>query len=79
MLSAIVLLTICGCTSMKQEAIQDEWKAEVEDVLKVYDHRNWIVVADAAYPQQSNQTIKTITIEAGQLEAVGFVNNLIKK
>ncbi|SOE20295.1 RbsD / FucU transport protein family protein [Spirosomataceae bacterium TFI 002] len=56
-----------------------DWKLEVEKTLKLYGHRNWIVIADGAYPQQSNPAIKTITIDADQLEAVEYVNQLIEK
>ena len=45
----------------------------------MFGHRNWIVVADAAYPQQSNQAIKTLAINTDQLEVVEFVNQLIEK
>lgn len=55
------------------------WKSEVESTLNLYGHRNWIVIADAAYPQQSNPAIKTIKIDADQLEAVEFVLQLIEK
>ena len=47
--------------------------------MKLFGHRNWIVVADGAYPQQSNQAIKTISVDASQLEVVEFVNQLIEK
>ncbi len=60
-------------------AEKKEWKSEVSTILKHYGHRNWIVVADAAYPEQSNIAIKTFSIEASQLEAVEFVNNLVEK
>lgn len=56
-----------------------DWKSEVEKTLKLFGHRNWIVIADGAYPQQSNQAIKTVTIDANQLEAVEFVNQAIEK
>jgi hypothetical protein len=55
------------------------WKLEVEQSLKLFGHRNWIVIADGAYPQQSNPAIKTISVEASQLEAIEFVNRLIEK
>jgi len=56
-----------------------DWKSEVNTILKHYGHRNWIVVADAAYPEQSNNAIKTLSIQASQLEAVEYVSNLIEK
>ncbi|WP_158637343.1 RbsD/FucU domain-containing protein [Lacibacter cauensis] len=56
-----------------------DWKSEIESTLNLYGHRNWIVIADAAYPQQSNPAIKTIKIDADQTEAVAFVLQLIEK
>ena len=38
-----------------------------------------IVVADAAYPAQSNPAIQTITVDTGQLETVEFVLGLIEE
>lgn len=55
-----------------------DWKSELAETLKLYGHRNWIVVADGAYPQQSNLAIKTISVDASQLETVKFVNELIE-
>lgn len=82
----IIMIVILSCSKPVQKQqnnvakseVQD-WKLEVEKTLKLFGHRNWIVIADGAYPQQSNQAIKTITIEANQLEAVEFVNQLIEK
>jgi D-ribose pyranose/furanose isomerase RbsD len=58
---------------------KEKWQTEVEKTVKLFGHRNWIVVADAAYPKQSNPAIKTITVDANQLEVVQFVNEAIKK
>ena len=86
-LSVIIIMIVipsCSKPGQKQQnnlamsEVQD-WKSEVEKTLKLFGHRNWIVVADGAYPQQSNQAIKTITITANQLEAVEFLNQLIEK
>lgn len=55
------------------------WKLEVEQTLKLFGHRNWIVIADGAYPQQSNPAIKTIATGEDQLEVVRFVSKLIEK
>ena len=64
-------------SEIKSEA--QDWKSEVAETLKLFGHRNWIVVADGAYPQQSNPAIKTITVAASQLEVVKFVNQHIEK
>jgi L-fucose mutarotase/ribose pyranase (RbsD/FucU family) len=65
--------------NMVDKADLQDWKAEVEKTLHLFGHRNWIVIADAAYPQQSNHAIKTIAINADQFEVVEFMNQLIEK
>ena len=80
----IVMIAMLSC-SIPDDKKQDNkmktglpnWKSELEQTLKIYGHRNWIVIADAAYPQQSNPAIQTLAIDAGQLEAVEFVSQLI--
>jgi len=36
------------------------WKQRLEESLPVFGHRNWIVVADAAFPTSSRPGIETI-------------------
>ena len=36
------------------------WKDKFNDILSLFGHRNWIVVADKAYPQQIGQGVITI-------------------
>ena len=38
----------------------ESWESRFERLLPQYGHRNWIVVADAAYPAQSNPGIETL-------------------
>lgn len=45
-----------------------DWERQIETLLPFYGHRNWIVVADSAYPAQSKPGIETIVSGAGQLE-----------
>lgn len=45
-----------------------DWERQLESLLPLYGHRNWIVVADSAYPAQSRPGIETIVSGAGQLE-----------
>ncbi len=81
-----ITVTMLSCTKpvtqeptiVEKTDLQD-WKSEVERTLQLYGHRNWIVIADAAYPQQSNQAIKTLVINADQLEVVEFVTQSIEK
>ncbi|HXJ89146.1 MAG TPA: hypothetical protein VMS18_20175 [Candidatus Binatia bacterium] len=36
------------------------WEEVLKGRLQLYGHRNWIVIADSAYPAQSRQAIETI-------------------
>lgn len=81
---AICTLLMWRCTQVSNNKDakpleKQEWKSQVEQTLKVFGHRNWIVIADGAYPEQSNPAIKTITIDANQLEAVSFLSQLIEE
>lgn len=42
----------------------------MECVLPLYGHRNWIVIADAAYPAQSNPGIETLFTGADHIEVI---------
>ena len=46
------------------------WKEMLAARLPLYGHRNWIVVADSAYPAQSNPGIETIVSGDGQEEVL---------
>ena len=50
-----------------------DWKREVKALLPLFGHRNWIVVADSAYPAQSKPGIETIVSGAGQIEVARTV------
>jgi L-fucose mutarotase/ribose pyranase (RbsD/FucU family) len=49
----------------------------LEARLKVMGHRNWVVIADMAYPQQSNPAIDTVYMGGSQVAAVKHVLKLI--
>ena len=50
-----------------------DWREKLTKELPLFGHRNWIVIADAAYPAQSRAGIETIATEADQLEVVKAV------
>ena len=39
------------------------WEQILKDRLKLYGHRNWVVIVDSAYPAQSRQGIETIAAD----------------
>jgi hypothetical protein len=47
-----------------------DWKARLSDLLPLFGHRNWIVVADSAYPAQSRPGIETIASGEDQIHVV---------
>ena len=46
------------------------WRQTLSRELQRFGHRNWIVVADSAYPCQSRQGIETRAVGGDQIEAV---------
>ena len=46
------------------------WEQILKDRVKLYGHRNWVVIADSAYPVQSRQGIETIAANDEQTTVV---------
>ncbi|MGO9861977.1 MAG: hypothetical protein ACLPLR_00075 [Terriglobales bacterium] len=55
-----------------------DWKQILRDRLPLYGHRNWIVVADSAYPAQSRDGIETIVASADHRAVVETVLKMIR-
>ena len=55
------------------QPVLPEWKERIDAVLPLYGHRNWIVVADSAYPAQSNPGIETIVAGGDQMAVLEHV------
>jgi hypothetical protein len=54
-----------------------DWEAKFHSLLPLFGHRNWIVVADAAYPAQAKAGIETVVANADQLDVLRNVLNAI--
>lgn len=75
-LRALALLTLMTATTV---FASDNWKEKLQKELPLLGHRNWIVVADSAYPWQTAPGIETIYADANQLEVVkGVLAELAK-
>jgi len=46
--------------------MNQHWEEILKDRLQAYGHRNWLVIADSAYPAQSRQAIETIIADEEQ-------------
>ncbi|MGD1073771.1 MAG: hypothetical protein ABSB15_26975 [Bryobacteraceae bacterium] len=66
-------------TATAQQRPAPSWRQTLEDRLPYYGHRNWIVVADSAYPLQSGIGIETILSNEDQLETVQHVLNVLSR
>jgi len=53
------------------------WEEVLVDRLPLYGHRNWVVIADSAYPAQSREGIETIVAGGDQITVLGKVFALL--
>src|SRR5277367_3630818 len=63
-----ILPAVLSCTMLCLGAdTASNWQKVLADRIPAYGHRNWIVIADSAYPAQSRDGIETIVAEDGQV------------
>jgi len=65
-------LSVAVAQNSKDSCVQD-WCRTFENRLPVFGHRNWIVVADSAYPAPSAEGIETIVANGGLPEILARV------
>lgn len=46
--------------------MKTSWEEILKDRLQLYGHRNWLVIADSAYPAQARPAIETIVADEDQ-------------
>ena len=51
----------------------ESWESHLRRIMPLFGHRNWIVVADAAYPAQSNPGIETVFTGSNHTDVLGTV------
>ena len=54
-----------------------DWKTVVQNRLPLYGHRNWIVVADSAFPVYAKPGIETIVANEDLPTVLNYVANAI--
>lgn len=64
-----VVILVAGCISSEDNT----WRKKLASELPVMGHRNWILIADSAYPAQSRAGIETIATGAEQIKVVKAV------
>lgn len=69
-------LLAASCTSDTQLAPSQEeisWQSTLEQDLHLLGHRNWILVVDKAFPEQSSPGMKYIYVEQDLLPTLEYV------
>ncbi len=81
LLAGLMAVSASGgaATSVEPDALPNTPLRQLEELLPLLGHRNWIVIADSAYPLQSNPGIKTIVVDCKQNEVLKAVLDLIAK
>ena len=56
-----------------------DWKQTLQKELPLLGHRNWIVIADSAYPWQTAPGVETLETGKGQIEVTRAVLDALEK
>ena len=62
---------------MSESTATTDWESRLATLMPFFGHRNWIVVADSAYPAQSRVGIETIVAAADQIALLRKVVSVI--
>jgi hypothetical protein len=73
MRTLLLALAVVGSFTTAAFSQTPDWQKDLEKQLPLLGHRNWIVVADSAYPSQTAPGIKTIYTGEKQLDVVNKV------
>jgi len=75
----LYILTLLFLLTTTAVFAADNWKKKLQQALPLLGHRNWIVVADSAYPLQTAPGIETICADADQVTVVNEVLTVLAK
>ena len=73
-ISLLLILFTFTCLAASAQA---DWKKDLSDLLPLLGHRNWVVVADSAYPLQTAPGIETIYVGGDHVDVVSDVLELV--
>lgn len=69
-------LLVASCTSDTQPApaqTEKSWQKSLDEDLNLLGHRNWILVVDKAFPEQSSPGMKYLYVEEDLLPTLEYV------
>ncbi len=81
-LSVLIICTLCSCQNTSQPPLENEestWTQVLEKDLHLLGHRNWILVVDKAFPEQSSPGMKYIYVEQDLLPTLEHVLDALDK
>jgi len=73
----LALLTSSSFAQTLASAPSSDWKAVIQSRLPLYGHRNWIVVADSAFPVYAAPGIETIVVNEDLPSVLKYVAGAI--
>ena len=74
---ALCMPMIISCTNMNSTDNSRSWEDRFDEILPLLGHRNWVVIADMAYPLQSGDGILTIYADEPYLDVIKKVKGAI--
>ncbi|MBN1361700.1 MAG: hypothetical protein JW993_13975 [Sedimentisphaerales bacterium] len=69
---------VCVLSILAVGCAPSSWRGQVTRQLPLLGHRNWVVIADSAYPWQTSPGIETIYTGADQIEVVASVLDAVR-
>ncbi|HMF77462.1 MAG TPA: RbsD/FucU domain-containing protein [Bryobacteraceae bacterium] len=71
-----LLALLAGCLACSGADVN--WLPLLQERIPQYGHRNWVVIADSAYPAQSRGGIETVVSNAGQADVLRGVLDALR-
>ncbi len=78
-LACILPFLLIGCSISFETSVSDAWQSSLSENLPRLGHRNFIVIADSAYPLQSAPGIRTVHVGGSQVAALKKVLAMLAK
>jgi hypothetical protein len=73
LLQAAIATAVLAMPMLAQNGPGWNWKTLLEDRVPLFGHRNWIVIADSAYPAQTAFGIETVVSNADHFQVLQAV------
>jgi D-ribose pyranose/furanose isomerase RbsD len=77
--SCVFAFCFFSCKSHTKEIGTENWKTKFEAELPLLGHRNWIIIADKAFPQQNSAGIEIIYTDQNLASVLKYVDSAVAK